>query len=680
MSDSLPKPPTIDRIQDLANQGQFEAALPLCEQLVQLEPQNDRAWFWLGEVQLLRGNPAAANAALQQAIALAPYDALHWTNLSVVAVSLGRPDEAESHARRAVALDASSTAVWINLGTALYHQRRWSEAADAYRHATAIEPSSVAAWSNLASAELRSERLDEAQFALERALAIAPAPEPAVMYASLLLRRGQPRQAIHILRQVVAQMPNMAEAWLNLGDAYGLDGNPPEAESACRRALELNPHSRQARQSLALHILAQFRLHEAELLMRELVESDPNDAESWAFLASIEQAQARIVDALQSSRRAVAIDPDPTRHSRMLTVLQYLEDTQAPALLAEHRAWNDAYARQLAPSGPIHFRQRTPNEPLRIGLVSANFGRHPIAFLSLSALENLDKNRCSLVCYSDRCDADDFTARFRAASDTWHETAGLSDEQLADQIRRDEIDVLIDLMGHTGRRLIVFARRPAPVQITWLGYVGTTGLDGMDFILADRHHIRPGEESWYSEAVLRLPNSYACYSPPQYTPDANPLPAATAGKFTFGVLSNPAKFSPRMIAAWAEILQRVPAAQMLLKFAALDEPQVQAPIRAEFEKRGIASSRLIMEGNAPHHEFLAAYQRVDLALDTQPYSGGVTTCEALWMGVPVITFPGRTFAGRHATSYVTTAGLAEFVAEDLPGYIELRRPLGRSPR
>jgi protein O-GlcNAc transferase len=664
------KPPTIDRIQALANQGQFEAALPLCEQLTQLEPQNDRAWFWLGQVQLLRGNPAAAQAALQQAIALAPYDALHWTNLSVVAVSLGQPDEAESHARRAVALDASSTAVWVNLGTALYHQRRWSEAADAYRQATTIEPGSVAAWSNLASAELRGDRLDEAQFALERALAIAPAPEPAVMYGSLLLRRGQPRQAIHILRQVVAQVPDMAEAWLNLGDALGLDGNPPEAEAACRRALALNPHSRQARQSLALHILAQFRLSEAESLMRELVESDPNDAESWAFLASIEQAQAKITAALNSSRRALAIDPDPTRHSRMLTVLQYLDDIQAPALLAEHLAWNDAYARQLAPQSPVVYRQRAAGEPLRVGLVSANFGRHPIAFLALSALESLDKNRCSLVCYSDRCDADDFTDRFRAASEVWRETAGLSDEQLAHQIRQDEIDVLIDLMGHTGRRLIVFARKPAPVQVAWLGYVGTTGLEAMDFLLADRHHVRPGEEAWYSEAVLRLPNSYACYSPPHYMPEVNPLPAATVGKFTFGVLSNPAKFSPRMIAAWADILGRVPTAQLLLKFAALDEPHVQAPIRAEFEKRDIAPSRVIIEGNAPHHEFLAAYSRVDLALDTQPYSGGVTTCEALWMGVPVITFPGRTFAGRHATSYVTTAGLAQFVAKDLPGYID----------
>jgi predicted O-linked N-acetylglucosamine transferase (SPINDLY family) len=350
--------------------------------------------------------------------------------------------------------------------------------------------------------------------------------------------------------------------------------------------------------------------------------------------------------------------------------MQYLDDIDGPALLAEHRAWNNAYAPPSQPFSPVYARTRSAKEPLKIGLVSANFGRHPIAFLSLAALENLDKSRCSLVLYSDRCDADDFTDRFKATADTWHDTAGFTDEQLANQIRQDQIDVLIDLMGHTGRRLTVFARRPAPLQITWLGYVGTTGLQEMDFLLADRHHVRPGEEAWYSEAVLRLPNSYACYAPPHYLPEVNPLPAATLGKFTFGVLSNPAKFSPRMIAAWAEILERVPSAQLLLKFAALDEPQVQSPIRAEFQKRGIDSSRLIMEGNAPHHEFLAAYNRVDLALDTQPYSGGVTTCEALWMGVPVITFPGRTFAGRHATSYMTTAGLTGFVAADLTGYID----------
>jgi len=250
-------------------------------------------------------------------------------------------------------------------------------------------------------------------------------------------------------------------------------------------------------------------------------------------------------------------------------------------------------------------------------------------------------------------------------------SAGMSDEELAEQIRRDQIDVLIDLMGHTGRRLTVFARRPAPVQATWLGYVGTTGLVAMDYLLADRFHVRPGEEHWYCESIRRLPNSYACYRPPEYLPEICELPAAANGRITYGSFSNPAKLSPMLLDAWGTILQRASASQLLLKFAALHEPHVSRPIRDRFVQQGIAADRILFESGSPHPEFLAAYGRIDLALDTQPYSGGVTTCEALWMGVPVVTFPGRTFAGRHATSYLSTAGLTEFIADNLSGYVDL---------
>ena len=193
----------------------------------------------------------------------------------------------------------------------------------------------------------------------------------------------------------------------------------------------------------------------------------------------------------------------------------------------------------------------------------------------------------------------------------------------------------------------------------------------MDFLLADRHHVRPGEESWYSETPLRLPNSYACYRPPSYMPDVGLLPAASAGCVTFGSFNNPAKFAPRLLDAWAEILERVPSSQLLLKFGGLDEPQIHSAIRERLARHGIKPERVAFEGSVPHPDLLAAYHGIDLALDTQPYSGGVTTCEALWMGVPVITWPGRTFAGRHSTSYLSTAGLPEFIATDVAGYVEL---------
>jgi protein O-GlcNAc transferase len=253
----------------------------------------------------------------------------------------------------------------------------------------------------------------------------------------------------------------------------------------------------------------------------------------------------------------------------------------------------------------------------------------------------------------------------------WRATSGLTDDELAEQVRRDEVDVLFDLMGHAGARPLVFARKPAAVQVTWLGYVGTTGLAAMDYLVADQFHVRNGEETWYCESVLRMPHSYICYSPQQAAPDVVKLPVLDSGRFTFGCFNNPAKYSRRMIEAWAEILRRVPNSRLLLKYYALADEGFQAWLREPFGQLGVGEDRIIMEGPCPQPEILASYGRVDLALDTQPYSGGLTTCEALWMGVPVITYPGRTFAGRHATSHLTNAGFPQFVAADWAEYVEL---------
>ena len=227
------------------------------------------------------------------------------------------------------------------------------------------------------------------------------------------------------------------------------------------------------------------------------------------------------------------------------------------------------------------------------------------------------------------------------------------------------------MLGHTGRRLLTFAERPAPLQITWAGYVGTTGVTTIDYLLADRFHIRPGEEALYAEQILRMPHAYVCYEGPAFAPEVALLPASTAADFTFGCFNNALKYSPRVLDAWAKILQRMPNSRLLLKTRALKQPELRERIHLHFAQHGIGPQRIVLEGDSPRRELLESYGRVDLALDTQPYSGGVTTCEALWMGVPVVTFPGSTFAGRHSTSHLSNAGLEQFVAADLPGYIEL---------
>jgi protein O-GlcNAc transferase len=398
---------------------------------------------------------------------------------------------------------------------------------------------------------------------------------------------------------------------------------------------------------------------------------DPGSAEAWSLLAGLHQARAECEEALSALRRSVALEPSHGYHSDLLLGLQYADDAEPTALLAAHREWEAAHTGNLLPIPPPTFVRRSGDQPLRIGFVSSHFGQHPIGFLALPMIECLDKAKCKVFCYSDRVDADEYTRRFQGAASVWRTTTGLPSDELAGQIRADEIDILVDLMGHTGERLLAFARKPAPLQVTWLGYVGTTGMSAMDCLLADRFHVRSGEESNYVETVLRMPNDYACYGPPADVPEVGPLPALKTERVTLGCFNNPAKYGQRLLDAWAEILRRIPTAQLLLRYLGLDDTMTKESLRRQFSRRGVDAARVLLEGEATHRELLASYNRIDIALDTQPYSGGLTTCEALWMGVPVVTWPGKTFAGRHATSHLMNAGYGQFVAQDSAGYAEL---------
>jgi predicted O-linked N-acetylglucosamine transferase (SPINDLY family) len=248
-------------------------------------------------------------------------------------------------------------------------------------------------------------------------------------------------------------------------------------------------------------------------------------------------------------------------------------------------------------------------------------------------------------------------------------------------IRTDGIDVLFDLAGHTkGNRLRVFAHRGAPVQVTWAGYVGTTGVGAMDYILADRYQIPESDERFYTERVLRMPNDYVCYEPPPYSPVVGPLPAERNGCVTFGGFHNVGKAGALSVATWARVLHAVPDARLLLVYKKLNDPVVASRLRRRFAEAGIAEHRVTIEGSTPHWQLLNRYNDVDIALDSRPYSGGLTTLEAMWMGVPVVTVPGRTFAGRHSLSHLSNAGLADLVAADEDGYVRIAAELAADRR
>jgi predicted O-linked N-acetylglucosamine transferase (SPINDLY family) len=319
---------------------------------------------------------------------------------------------------------------------------------------------------------------------------------------------------------------------------------------------------------------------------------------------------------------------------------------------------------------------------LRLGFVSPDLGKHPVGYFLVQLLENIDRKQHATICYSDRIGKDDLTHRLQSAASQWRDVIGMSDQRLAEQIHADRIGVLFDMAGHTAHnRLLVFARKPAPIQVTWAGYVGTTGLKVMDYLLADRYEVPPGAERHYQERVLRMPEGYVCYDPPIDAPAVASLPALNRGEMTFGCFNNPAKITRQVIDIWARILRRLPGAQLVLKYKGWNDSGVARRFTEMFASQAIDPGRLEFLGNSPHHELLAEYNRIDLALDPFPYCGGLTTCEALWMGVPVLTCPGTTFAGRHSLSHLSNIGLTETIAGDMDEYVELAVSLaGDLPR
>jgi predicted O-linked N-acetylglucosamine transferase (SPINDLY family) len=350
--------------------------------------------------------------------------------------------------------------------------------------------------------------------------------------------------------------------------------------------------------------------------------------------------------------------------------MQYRPDVTLGSLARDHATWDEQHAAPLRAEWKPWADDRDPKRPLRLGFVSADLRRHPVGYFLVPFLENLDRSRFAVVCYSGRAVRDDLTDRLGVASNVWHDVARMSDNELAECIRADRIDILFDLAGHTaGNRLLVFARRPAPLQMSWIGYPGTNGLDAIDYLIADRFHVPPGAEVHYRERVLRLPEGYVCLDPPAEAPAVGPLPALERGFVTSGSFNNVAKITPEVIARWAGIVRGATGSRLLLVTPALDDRSTRERIAAAFVAAGVDPARLELRGALPRAELQAAYNTIDLALDPFPYSGGLTTCEALWMGVPVVTCPGETFAGRHSLSHLSNIGLSATVNLDLNTYV-----------
>jgi len=661
--------------------ARYDDAQAICEALVAADAQLAEAHRLWGVVDYCRGDFATAGERLQRAIALDPHAGQSYADLAAVHNAQGDFVAAAIAGEQAVELCPQSGEACNNLGNAYRALGRYAEAEAAYRRALATQ----------ASAEVGRYNRAVAEYNLGRVLRAV----------------GRRREALAAYRRALEHAPHLAEAESNLGELLNEMGRPVDAEAACRRALTLKPGLISAAVNLGVALQAQSRLDEAVEALEDALRRDPANATAWCNLGGVRQAQGRYAAAVAANRQALQLDPQlaegqmnlgavlqaaglnaeaqesyrrtlqlrptlVTAHSNLLSALNYDSDVSPEKLCAAHRDWDRQHAAALRADWPTHGNSRDPDRPLRIGFVSADFGRHPVGYFLVGVLEHLDRRSIAAYCYSDRIRQDVYTQRLRAASARWCDVRELSDAELAAQIRDDQIDVLFDLAGHTGEnRLLVFARKPAPLQVTWMGYVGTTGLAAMDYLLADAQQIAPGTEEFYVEQILRMPDGYVCYAPPADAPEVAPPPCAATGRITFGSFNNPAKINRRVLELWAGILDAVPHSRLLLRYNGLGDELVQSRIREGLTAGGIAAQRVEFLGPGLPREMLESYAQIDVALDPFPYSGGLTTCEALWMGVPVVTCPGQTFASRHALTHLLHAGLGATIAGDFAEYARL---------
>jgi len=402
-----------------------------------------------------------------------------------------------------------------------------------------------------------------------------------------------------------------------------------------------------------------------------VIELDPNDAEGWNNLGGADKEQGLLDVALASFRRAVQLQPERADFQSNLIYTLYFHPSQDDRVIAaEHESWNRRFAAPLRKLHRSHVNDRDPHRRLRIGYVSPDFRRHPICLFLLPLLEAHDRADVEIYCYASVKSPDELTGRVRKAATVWREVLGLGHEALAELIRADQIDILVDLTQHmANNRLLTFAYKPAPIQVAWLGYPAGTGLPAMDYRFTD-HSLEPEGSAWCAsvETPVRLPDSWFCYDAVE-SPEVAALPASRAGHITFGSLNNFCKTNEAVFRLWVAVLQAIEGSRLLLHCRA---GATQSRLRQWFEKQGVAADRLeLVPRTASRTEFLELHGRIDIALDPFPYNGGTTTCDALWMGVPVVSLAGRTAVSRLGLSALTTAGFSEWVANSEEEYVSI---------
>jgi len=622
----------------LMQDGALPEAQKLLIAILEREPRHGDSLYLLGSIAAQSGDVALGEELVRQAVAIDPGKALYWVLLGNIVQRQDRLEESEVCYQTAVATGGDFADAYYNWGNTCERQGRNADARRLFRRAVDLAPDHVEARNNLANQLRNCGELAEAAAHLEYG------------------RRRQPRW-----------MPLS----LNLGNVYMAQERFKDALSCFDDAIRLHPEVAVLYSNRGNTLRALDRAAEALAAYDDALARDPARAEFWVNRGVALQTQGRLKEALESFQQSLVGSPDnPVAHGAALFSMHYDPRVNPRALLAAHREWGDRHTAGFARQSG-HRNVPDPERRLRVGYVSGDFRQHPVSFFTAPAWEARNREQVELVAYFCGAKPDKWTARVRNAVDEWVEAAGLSDRELAERVEADRIDVLVDLSGHTaGNRLLAFARRPAPVQISWLGYFNTTGMPAMDYLVVDGVIAPEGEAAPFTEQPLNPGGGcYLSYQGPEYAPAVSAPPSLSGKGVTFGCFNALSKITSNVVALWAAVLETVPGSRLMLKNTVLNDALSRDLYTRAFAEKGIGADRLILLGGSSHRELLAQYAAVDVALDPFPYNGGTTTCEALWMGVPVVTLAGDRFVSRVSATILTHAGCREWVTHSESEYL-----------
>lgn len=652
--------------------GYVSDALRSIKVAIRIAPHDCEIYNIFGKALWEQGELDEARKAYEFALKLRPRYPEALSNLAALLESTGHLEEAEEYLHTAIEIDGNLSGPHCNLGNVLFKLGRLEEAANAFKTAIDLDPTGADSYSNLGNILRLSGKLAESRSTLEKSIELRPTfPQAHNNLGITLEELGLFDQAFTSYTRAIALSPNYPEALSNLGNLLRASGQLTASERYLRRAIQIAPDYAVAHNNLGSTLKLVGQITEAKAEFIRAIEINEKYADAHNNLANVYLDHRDFSEALKRFHRAIELNPNNSAFkSNKLLAYNYMDTDVSHIAYKEACVYGDTIS--LSASQKLFNIDLTANRQIRIGFVSGDLRAHPIGFFLNDLLNALDKSIVSLYAFSNTPIEDEFSSRLRTHFEGWNSISQLSDFEAAKFIHSFNLDVLIDLSGHTAHnRLPLFAFRPAKKQASWLGYFSTTGIPEIDFFLSDPHLVDESNRQYFRERIVFLRNSWLCCDISKRVDPTEDAPCIPKGYFTFGNFSNSSKITSKCINAWARILQTSKDSRIFLKSHQFSDTCIQREFLSIFLSYGICSERVLLEPASSRDAYMSAYENVDLVLDTFPFCGGTTTVDALGAGVPVLTLRGDSFVGRLGSSFLSNSNLHDFVCTNLEDYIKL---------